>query len=83
VRSEETGLNIQIDRLLDVFPGWTTAALPIIIAYAASVVDGELQERDDAEEAGWFTANSLPELVFASTGILIGRWIDSRREQRP
>jgi ADP-ribose pyrophosphatase YjhB (NUDIX family) len=72
---EETGLNVAVDRLIDVFPkADDTGTADIIIAYTAHILDGTLQASDDAEEVGWFTADSLPELVFATTEILIGRW---------
>lgn len=74
---EETGLQVEIVRLLDVFPkADDTGTADIIIAYAARVIGGTLQADDDAEAAGWFTAAELPELVFATTRILIGRWLE-------
>lgn len=74
---EETGLDIEITRLLDVFPrnaddGGTA---DIIIAYAAHIIGGALHPDDDAEAVGWFTAEDLPELVFATTAILVERWV--------
>lgn len=76
---EETGLHIAIDRLLDVFPkAADTGTADIIIAYAARVLDGVLQAADDAEAVGWFTSDRLPEVVFATTEILLERWISGR-----
>jgi len=74
---EETGLDIEITRLLDVFPRSADdgGTADIIIAYAARVIGGALQADDDAEAVGWFTAEELPELVFATTGILVQRWV--------
>jgi ADP-ribose pyrophosphatase YjhB (NUDIX family) len=73
---EETGLDIEITRLLDVFPRSADdgGTADIIIAYAARVTGGTLQADDDAEAVGWFTSNDLPELVFATTEILVERW---------
>jgi ADP-ribose pyrophosphatase YjhB (NUDIX family) len=73
---EETGLEIEINRLIDVFArnaddGGTA---DIIIAYAAHVTGGALQANDDAEAVAWFAAHDLPELVFATTEILVQRW---------
>jgi len=74
---EETGLDIQIDRLVDVFPrslqdGGTA---DIIIAYAGHITGGTLQADDDAEAVGWFASGDLPELVFATTDMLVQRWL--------
>jgi 8-oxo-dGTP diphosphatase len=72
---EETGLNVRIDRLLNVFSASDDGGLAdIIIAYAASVIDGTLCAADDAADARWYTAAELPELVFTTTQTLIARW---------
>jgi ADP-ribose pyrophosphatase YjhB (NUDIX family) len=72
---EETGLTVQIERLIDVFPkADDTGTADIIIAYAARVLDGTPHADDDADEVGWFSAENLPELVFATTEILVARW---------
>ncbi len=73
---EETGLEIEIIRLLDVFARSADdgGTADIIIAYAARVTGGALQADDDAEAVAWFTAHDLPELVFATTEILVQRW---------
>jgi ADP-ribose pyrophosphatase YjhB (NUDIX family) len=75
---EETGLEIEIVRLLDVFARSADdgGTADIIIAYAARVIGGSLQADDDAEAVAWFTAEDLPALVFATTGILVQRWQD-------
>ena len=70
---EETGLGIHIDHLLDVFH--FPNGYVIVIAYAATVTGGTLQAGDDVAQADWFSADSLPELAFESTQILVRRWI--------
>lgn len=74
--SEETGLTVNIERLLDVFysPPGEDGLADIIIAYAASSNGGTLSADDDADEVAWFTADALPELGFRTTHILLGRW---------
>jgi ADP-ribose pyrophosphatase YjhB (NUDIX family) len=74
---EETGLDIEIIRLFDVFARNTDdgGTADIIIAYVARITGGTLQALDDAEAVGWFGAYELPELVFATTGILVERWL--------
>lgn len=71
---EETGLEIQVDRLLDVFH--FPNSYVIVIAYAATATGGELQAGDDVARADWFTTDALPDLAFESTQILIRRWLD-------
>src|SRR3954469_1913573 len=73
---EETGLDVHIDRLLDVFHTPDDGGLAdVVIAYAASIVGGTLQAADDAQDAAWFTRASLPELAFLPTQRILARWV--------
>ena len=65
---EETGLNVRVTRLLDIYakrehPG----GADFIIVYAAEVVNGNLLAADDADAAAWFSRDALPELAFEAT----------------
>lgn len=75
---EETGLEAQIDRLVDVYHTPDDGGLAsIVIAYAATVTGGTLHPDDDAEEAVWFNktdAAALP-LAFLPTQTLMGLWL--------
>ena len=71
---EETGLQVQIERLLDVFPRRDHGLADIVIAYAVTITGGELCAGDDAAAAGWFTRDDLPELVFYPSITLVDRW---------
>ena len=72
---EETGLRVQSDHVLQVFPKKDHGLANIVIAYRCSVLGGTLQAGDDAEQAQWFTRDQLPELVFYPSITLIGiRW---------
>lgn len=73
---EETGVDIEIDRLIDVFARSADdgGTADILIAYSAHIIGGTLHPDDDAEEVDWFTAPDLPDLVFATTKILVQRW---------
>jgi len=73
---EETGLEVQIDRLIDVFhtPDDGGAA-NIVIAYGATVVGGTLLAADDAEVVEWFSKENLPELAFMPSQQLAARWV--------
>jgi ADP-ribose pyrophosphatase YjhB (NUDIX family) len=72
---EETGLRVRITGLMDVIgKGGDSEGADILIVYRAEVVGGALAPGDDASEAGWFGADELPELAFASTRKVIARW---------
>jgi ADP-ribose pyrophosphatase YjhB (NUDIX family) len=65
---EETGLSVEIDGLIGVYhnpPGAGGAS--IFILYRAHRTGGEVRAGDDADAAGFFDLDALPELAFAST----------------
>lgn len=66
--AEETGLQVEISDLLDVFynpPEQGGATL--FVLYQARLLGGDLQAGDDADAAAFFPLDDLPELAFAST----------------
>lgn len=66
---EETNLRVAIEDLLDVYfnpPGGQGGA-SVFILYEGRLLGGELQAGDDADAAGFFALDQLPELAFAST----------------
>ena len=64
---EEAGVDVRIDRLIDVYsyPGRS----PVIIVYAATMTGGCLACDDEGLEARFFTPDAIPwnELAFQST----------------
>jgi 8-oxo-dGTP diphosphatase len=64
---EETGLDVQLDELIDIYsyPG----RIPVIIVYAATMVGGCLACDDEGIEARFFEPHEIPweELAFRST----------------
>jgi ADP-ribose pyrophosphatase YjhB (NUDIX family) len=73
---EETGLVVQIDRLMDVFHTPDDGGMAdIVIAYAASIIGGTLHADDDAEAAEWFDKTNIPELAFLPSQRLVARWV--------
>ncbi len=65
---EETGLEVVIEELVDVFynpPRQGGAS--IFILYRANLVGGTAKAGDDADAVGFFARENLPELAFAST----------------
>jgi ADP-ribose pyrophosphatase YjhB (NUDIX family) len=78
---EEAGVDIRIDRLIDVYsyPGHS----PIIIVYAATMTGGCLACDDEGLEARFFAADAIPwdELAFQSTNDALRHYL--RRTGRP
>jgi ADP-ribose pyrophosphatase YjhB (NUDIX family) len=72
---EETGLQVQVTGVLDVYSRESQAeGADILIVYQARAVGGTLAPADDAEAAEYFEAEALPELAFSSTRQVIDRW---------
>lgn len=72
---EETMLDVQVNRLLDVFHTPDDGGMAdIVIAYAASVNGGTMQAADDAEAVEWFGRNDLPPLAFMPTEVVVRAW---------
>ena len=69
---EETGLEVQVGHVLDVYhlPDYHT----VTIAYTASITGGKINAGDDAADVAWFSKDSLPELFFESTKTLVKLW---------
>lgn len=79
---EETGLDVTIDRLVDVFHTPDDGGLAdIVIAYAAYISGGLLGAADDAEEVGWFTRDNLPPLAFIPSQRILAKWVNERQKQ--
>lgn len=78
---EETGLDIELDRIVGVYdaPGRDPRGPVISIAYAASVAGGVMDAATDAEEARWFPLDDLPELGFDHAKILADARNDRQR----
>ena len=69
---EETGLHVQVTGLVDVLYGQEHArGAHILIVYRARVVDGNLQARDDIDQAAFFERSNLPPLAFSTTRRLL------------
>ena len=74
---EESGLEIRIDRLVNIYSYPGTA--PIIIVYAATMVGGELCTDEECLEARLFSADEIPwdELAFRSTTDALRDYFDA------
>jgi ADP-ribose pyrophosphatase YjhB (NUDIX family) len=64
---EEAGLDVRIDRLLNVYS--YSGRAPVIIVYVASIIGGTLAVDDESTEARFFPRDRIPwdELAFRST----------------
>lgn len=72
---EETGLNVRVGRVLDVFFNVKDGSV-VTIAYSANVTGGELRPGDDAAAVEWFERKDIPDnLIFTSTIALVERWL--------
>lgn len=72
---EETNLRVAIEDLLDVYynPPTAQGGASIFILYGGRLLGGDLKAGDDADDAGFFAPDDLPELAFASTRDAIQR----------
>ncbi len=77
---EETGLHIEIVRLVDVLhnppmPNEHKNGASIAIVYEGQIVGGTLCAGDDAEAVGWFRLAALPAIAFESTRRAVQIWL--------
>lgn len=59
---EETGLEVELNRLVGVYSAFDDPRHnALLVAFAGRVTGGELQAGDDAAEARWFPLDAPPE----------------------
>lgn len=83
---EETGLHVEVGRVVDVYPGAASGAghgASFFLAFEARVVGGSLAAADDALDAGFFAPHELPELAFASTQDAVRRILSAGDSANP
>ena len=77
---EETGLEVEITRLVGVEGGSNNTGASIVIIYEARVLNGIAHPLDDADAVLWVAADDpLPDLAFESTRTMISKWIAHQR----
>lgn len=77
--AEETGLIVAITGILDIHPGREhPRGADFVIFYRGQVVPNGVEKlpiaADDADAAEWFGRDSLPELAFQSTKLILERF---------
>lgn len=74
---EESGLDVRIDRLINIYS--YGGGSPIIIVYAATALGGELCADDECLEASLFTPDAIPweQLAFRSTSEALRDYLKS------
>ena len=71
---EETGLKADVDGLFEMLTGREhPRGADIFLVYRVHIIGGELHAADDADRAGWFSLQSLPDLAFQSTKQILNR----------
>jgi ADP-ribose pyrophosphatase YjhB (NUDIX family) len=73
---EEVGLRVKLDRLLGVYS--RAGERIIFIAYAGSVIGGELIAGEECLEAGTFDPAALPPLAFPHDAEIVAAWAATR-----
>jgi ADP-ribose pyrophosphatase YjhB (NUDIX family) len=74
---EETGLEVEVDRLLELV--YDEGQRVIVILYRVRRVGGTLAANDDVDAVQWFTRDDLPDLAFASTRRAVQAWLAEAR----
>jgi 8-oxo-dGTP diphosphatase len=74
---EETGVQIALDGLLDIYPfGDDVLPSGVLLIYTAHPIGGELVPGDDAMEARYFPPDALPiEMAFRTHRQALARWV--------
>ncbi len=72
---EESGLDIEISRLIDVFYYEDFRGSGVLIMFKGQVIGGQLHAGDDAQQAQFFRSDNLPQNIqFASNIEALTRW---------
>jgi len=74
--AEETGLEVELTGLLDVFPINNPNARGALIVFRGRPIGGTPAPTDDVSEVRWFSAKEIPwdELAFDSTRQVLQQW---------
>jgi 8-oxo-dGTP diphosphatase len=70
---EETGLEVTVGRVIDVYAGEPGSGVTFFLSFEAEIVGGELRGGDDASDARFFSGDNLPDIAFDSTRDAVSR----------
>jgi 8-oxo-dGTP diphosphatase len=73
---EETGIQVQLDRMLGVYS--KAGERVIFIAYAGHAVGGRLEAGEECTEVKTFPPDGLPQLAFPNDGAILDAWHSGR-----
>lgn len=73
---EETGMIVEIERLLGVYS--SDGRDVVLVAFAARVTGGTMRAGHDAQEVGLFAPEDLTELPFPHDSRILGDWQSAR-----
>ncbi|NLG50125.1 MAG: GNAT family N-acetyltransferase [Chloroflexi bacterium] len=75
---EETGVEVELDELLGIYP-FAGPPSGVLILYAAHIVGGTLRPGDDAMEVAFFGPDALPhEIAFSTHRHALAQWAGAR-----
>ena len=72
---EETGLEVVVGAVVDVYPGEPGSGVTFFVSFEARVVGGTPLAGDDVTEVAFFAEGEFPEIAFASTTDAVRRTI--------
>jgi 8-oxo-dGTP diphosphatase len=82
--TEETGLEIKIDAVINVCSNFLSKNIhSLVVVLSAHITGGEAQPGDDIAELGWFSHEKLPEMAFEADTHIIERYFDGEVSYLP
>ncbi len=76
---EESGLEIEITQLIDVFYYEDYRGSGVLIMFKGIVIGGQMQAGDDAQQAQFFTLDELPDnIAFDTNLVTLARWREGK-----
>lgn len=75
---EESGYDVEINRLIDVFYYEDYRGSGVLIMYKGKITGGRPQSGDDTDRVGLFSPDGLPEIAFDSNRQAIALWQEGK-----
>ena len=71
---EEAGVVVRVGEIVDAFLNPPADGGALFLLFRGHWVSGDAVAGDDADDAGFFSRDSLPPLAFASTDAAVAKW---------